>query len=133
MRHEQHLLSEAESRKVIDEVNAWCRRTGTNYNKLVTAARVHVSTRHAVRFRSRRLTIATAQKLRETMSSRPHGIDKDDHKARVQLIARQVVETQRAEVAAVPLHVDRSPCPSCGSRRDLGCVHWERFERGAYA
>lgn len=125
LRHEHFLLSEADSRRVIGEVDAWCRRTGTNYNKLVTAARVAVSTRSAVRQRQRRLTIETASRLRTTMAAHPQGIGKAEHKARLSQ-ARQAFRP-----VEMPQRVDRSPCPNCGTRRDVGCVHWARFERGA--
>lgn len=123
MRHEHLLLSEGESLAVIEEVNAWCRRTGTNYNKLVTAARVAVSTRSAVRKRRRRLMRETAARLVATMSANPQGISKREHKGRLSA-------ARAAFVPPAPLvRVDRSPCPKCGARRDIGCEHWERFER----
>jgi len=123
MRHEHLLLSESESRAVIAEVDSWCRRTGSNYNRLVTAARVAVSTRSAVKHRNRRLTLETASRLRSTMSGNPHGIGKHEHKARL-------LRVREAFVPPPPLiRVDRSPCPKCGARRDFGCEHWARFER----
>lgn len=129
-----HLLTEADSRKVIDEINAWCRRTGSNYNRLVTAARVAPSTRSAVRSRQRRLTIETATRLRTAMKANPHGIGKGEHKARVRSQARDALDRQRAkrqaDFPAVRIAVDRSPCERCGARRDLGCSHYPRFERG---
>jgi hypothetical protein len=136
MRHEQLLLSEADSRAVIDEVNAWCRRTGTNYNKLVTAARVAPCIRSVVRHRGGRMTIATARKFRDAMEAHRYGISKGDHKTRVLVRAGEAVSRQRARhrvaFPAEPLRVDRSPCPRCGARRDIGCVH-TRFESSAYA
>jgi hypothetical protein len=126
------LLTEDESRMVIDEVNSWCRRTGTNYNKLVTAARVNETTRYAVRIRGRRLTIQTADRLRNAMRVHPHGISKDDHKVRVRVSSAEKLERQRSkrrrDFPAEAVRVDRSPCPKCGARRDLGCEHWARFE-----
>ncbi|ALJ15347.1 hypothetical protein ATM17_21510 [Sphingopyxis macrogoltabida] len=131
MRHEQHLLSEAESRQVIDDVDAWLRRTGTNYNRLITAARVNASTRHCVRIKHRRLTIDTAHRLRDAMQAHPRGIGKGEHKARVRAAAAEQLERQRAkrrrDFPALPITVDRSPCPRCGVRRDLGCDHYPRF------
>jgi|GEM_PF-6336457 len=127
MRHEHLLMSETESAKVIDKVDAWCRRTGTNYNKLVIAARVAVSTRSAVRRRRRRLTLETANRLLRTMQGYPQGITKGEHKLRLST-ARLVVH-----VAELPPRVDRTPCGYCGARRDIGCVHWDRFERGSVA
>lgn len=131
MRHEQHLLTQAESIGVIDEVNSWIRRTGTNYLRLTTAAGVAPSTRSAVRMRQRRLTIDTADKLRAAMHAHPHGIARGEHKARVRLSAQQTLERQRDRhrrdfPADVPT-IDRTPCPRCGIRRDVGCVHTGRF------
>ena len=131
MRHEQHLLTQAESIGVIDEVNSWIRRTGTNYLRLITAAGVAPSTRSAVRIRQRRLTIHTADKLRAAMTAHPHGIARGEHKARVRLAAQTTLERQRAkqtrDFPAAAVVVDRTPCPRCGIRRDLGCVHSGRF------
>ena len=113
MRHDHLLLSEEESRRVIDEVNGWCRRTGTNYNKLVTAARVNPSTRGWVRSGRSRLTFTTAAKLREAMRANPHGISKGEHKTRL--------ANYRARVAPpppAPPPVDRSPCWKCGIPMD---------------
>ena len=126
------LLTEDESRMVIDEVNSWCRRTGTNYNKLVTAARVNETTRYAVRIRRRRLTSDTATRLRTAMRANPQGITKGDHKVRVRAATAEKLERQRSkrrrDFPAEAVRVDRSPCPKCGARRDLGCEHWARFE-----
>lgn len=137
MRHEQHLLSEDESRKVIDEVNSWCRRTGTNYNKLVTAARVAPCIRSSVRFHGARMSHATADKIRTAMRANPHGIAKHEHKARVREVAHGIVARQRMKhsrnfPAARPV-IDRTECPRCGALRNHGCEHWARFESGAYA
>lgn len=114
MRHDHLLLTDEDSRRVIDEVNAWCRRTGTNYNKLVTAARVNPSTRGWVRNGRSRLTIATAAKLREAMRANPRGIEKGEHKTRL--------ANYRAMFTAPPPPpppIDRSPCIKCGTRMDL--------------
>ena len=121
MRHEQHLLSEVESARVIDELNAWCRRTGTNYNKLVIAARVAVSTRSAVRRRRRKLTIETATRLRVAMSEHPNGISKGEHKARLSRARAEAVKT-----IALPPRVDSRTCDLCGARRAVGCRHHPR-------
>jgi hypothetical protein len=112
------LLTEAESLAIVDEINRWCRKTGTNYNKLVIAAGVNVSTRSSVRHRQRRLTIDVARRLQATMSSYPQGITKAEHKARLrkmyQPIPREEIESRR---------VNREPCPKCGTRADIGCKH----------
>lgn len=112
------LLSEQESRTVIDDVTAWCRRTGTNYNKLVTAARVAPSTRSLVRRQKRRLTLETANRLRSTMLRYPQGISKAEHKSRLEQ-RRTAVTVERIP----PRIVDRTPCPRCGVRADIGCRH----------
>ena len=136
MRHEHLLLNDADSQAVIEEVNAWCRRTGTNYNKLVTAARVNPTTRSGVRNRGKRLAVSTAQKLRMAMAAYPNGIDKGSHKARVRRSATEYLDSQRARQARnypAIVRVDRSECKTCGARRDIGCEHWARFEFSAYA
>ena len=128
MRHERLLLTIDESRELITEINRWCRKTGTNYNRLVIAAGVRPSLRSSVR-RGTRLTITTAQVIRSTMAQNPLGIDRDDHKRRVKRRARdQVLRQQQREQAAFPaepIRVDRTPCPRCGVRKDIGCRHWE--------
>ncbi|PQM29413.1 hypothetical protein CVO77_00295 [Sphingopyxis lindanitolerans] len=125
MRYGQDLLGQTESRVVIDEVNSWIRRTGTNYNRLVTAAGVAPSTRSAVRTRQRRLTIDTADKLRAAMAAYPHGIERGEHKARVRQAARQALDRQRAKQSRdyPAALVDSSLCVKCGARRVLGCEH----------
>ncbi len=123
MRLEHHLiLSEAESQKVIDEVNAWCRRTGTNYNKLVIAARVNPSTRGWVRRGRSRLTIATAAKLREAMRANPNGISKGEHKTRLANFRAMYVPPPPP-----PALIDRSPCWKCGVPMDRHGPRCPRF------
>lgn len=113
MRHEHLLLTEDESRKVIEEVNSWCRRTGTNYNKLVTAARVNPSTRGWVRNGRSRLSIMTAAKLHEAMRANPRGIAKGEHKTRLANYRAMFTPPP-----PIPQPVDRSPCIKCGTRLD---------------
>lgn len=126
MRHEAFLMSEAQSREIIDQVNAWCRRTGTSYNKLITAARVAPCTRSHVRMGKRRLTHQIAARLIATMQSNPYGIAKDDHKRRVREVeARALTRVITRRMAEPPRIVDRTPCPRCGTRRDIGCRHFE--------
>lgn len=59
MRHEAFLMSETESLEIISQVDRWCRRTGSSYNKLITAARVAPCTRSHVRMGNYRLPCAT--------------------------------------------------------------------------
>lgn len=131
MRGDNSLLSNDESSRVIDEVNAWCRRTGSNYNKLVTAARVNESTRYCVMMRGRRLTTKTAIRLRSAMHAHPFGITKTEHKVRVRAVSAEKLERQRSkrrrDFPAQPVPVDRTPCGKCGVRRDVGCSHHPRF------
>lgn len=129
MRHERLLLTIEESQMVVSEINRWCRKTGTNYNRLVTAAGVRPSLRSSVR-RGTRLTITTAEVIRSTMAQNPQGIAKDEHKRRVKRRARDQVRRQQqreqAQFPALPVRVDRTPCPRCGVRKDIGCRHQER-------
>lgn len=125
MRFAGMLLTEDESRELIGEVNDWCRRTGTNYNRLVTAAKVAVSTRSAVRHRSRRVTMMVAARLRAAMRDNPHGITREAHKARL----RRPALAQAVVTYLQP--VDRTPCSRCGIRADVGCRHsanWSAME-----
>lgn len=121
MRYEGQLLTEDESRDLIREVDRWCRRTGTNYNKLVTAARVPPSIRSSVKVRKKRVTKDVAARMRRIMRDFRQGITKEDLKQHVALSltrARALSETQIES-----LRVDREPCPKCGVRRDHGCKH----------
>ena len=132
MRHERLLLTIDESRALIAEMQRWIRRTGTNYNKLATAAGVNPSIRSDVRFRNIRLTITTAEKVRSAMASNPRGISKAQHKRCVARRARErlarVQQRDRIIHPALPVRVDRSPCPRCGTRKDIGCKHWEKVD-----
>lgn len=129
MRHERLLLTIDESLALIAEINRWCRRTGTNYNRFVTAAGVRPSLRSSVR-RGTRLTITTAEIIRTTMRDNPRGIDREEHKRRLKRRADDVVRRQRQRVAAtypaVLVRVDRSPCPRCAVRKDIGCKHFPK-------
>lgn len=122
------LLTEAESRAIIDEINRWCRKTGTNYNKLVTAANVGPSIRSDVRLRKRRLTMTVAKRVRTIIVSYPQGISKAEHKARLrrmnQPLPREEIESRR---------VNREPCSHCGTRADIGCKHsiWSANRHGS--
>lgn len=127
MRHERFLLSSMESEQLIRAVQSYLHNTGTNYNRLVTAAGVNPSVRTDVKKRGKRLTMKTADKLRAAMRQNPNGIPKDQHKRTVirrtrERINRVKQKTQQA-YPAQPLRVDRTPCPRCGVRKDIGCKH----------
>ncbi|MES2782939.1 MAG: hypothetical protein V4657_09090 [Pseudomonadota bacterium] len=73
-------LSVEDSKALIDEVDRWCRRTGTNYNKLVVTAGVGVTTRHKVRMKGQAVSVVVAARLRHTMHKNRHGITKKKYK-----------------------------------------------------
>lgn len=135
MRFKGLLLSHAESRKVVAEVDAWCRRTGTNYNKLIVAAGVAPSLRSDVRCRGRKLTTMTAQKLRRTMLQFGAGISRAQHKEHLGLRREQeslrIAVQRQVREHVESLRVDRTPCSNCGVRADMhrefGCGR--NFER----
>lgn len=126
MRNEEFLLTVEQSRQVIAEVNRWIRRTGTNYNRLVTAARVNPSIRSDVRHRGRRLTIETGRRLERAMKLNPGGIKRDDHKRRVREQAAEMLQRQRerikADYPAAPPKMESRMCPRCGARAGM-CEH----------
>lgn len=132
MRHEEFLLSHDESRQLVRAVNAYLDRTGTNYNRLVTAAAVNPSIRSDVTTRDKRLTIHTADKIRSAMKQNPTGIPKEQHKRtiirRTKERINRVKQKTREGYPAQPVRVDRTPCFKCGVRKDIGCEH---FPKGA--
>lgn len=108
-------LSPADSRKLIEEINRWCRRTGTSYNKLVTAARVRPSLRSRVLTKGMCVSVRVAEKLRRAMREHRAGISRAEHRERTRLPPPSPpIELPR---------VDREPCPYCGVRADVGCRH----------
>lgn len=130
MRHEKFLLTHLESASLIAEVNRWIRRTGTNYNRLITAANVAPSVRSAVKHRKRRLTIQVADRLRRAMRLHPDGIPRGEHKRRVERRGRERLrrQQQRRRITFAAVRVDRTPCSRCGARRDIGCKHWKKID-----
>lgn len=125
MRYEGCLLTEAESQALIDEVDRWCRRTGTNYNKLVVVARVGVTTRHKVRLKGQRLTKEVANRLSQAMAAYRFGISRDEYRQMpkpwrgARIVARlPVVE---------PVRVNSETCGRCGARAGR-CDHTANFE-----
>ena len=137
MRFKGCLLTRAESLELMDKVDTWCRKTATNYNRLVTAAGVNVSIRHHVRKKDRRLTRATATLLRKAMRENPGGIAWQDHKARVagqrRELRAEISRQVRAEVIQMNVQrVDRTPCPRCGVRADVGCKHTRVLSANGY-
>ena len=109
---EADLVSEQRALEIIAELDRWCRRTGTTYNRFVTAARVPPSTRSKIRQGRLRLTIKLANRITATMADNPRGIRKGE--------SAHVVIPRHTPVR---LTVDRSPCPRCGVRGDIGCKH----------
>lgn len=121
-------LSEADSVRLIEDINRWCRRTGTNYNKLVVAARVGPSLRSMVLKQGRRVSVRTAKKLHAAMRKNPAGISLVQHKLRMAAAERGYYERseERKLIANDELEsrrVNREPCPYCGIRADIGCRH----------
>lgn len=127
MRYEGCLLTVEQSRALIDEMDRWCRRTGTNYNKLVVVARVGVTTRHKVRLKGQRVTFEVADRLRGTMKRYRFGISRDEYGKlpkpwgvgdTTARLKRKVVEMARVE----PLRVNNATCGRCGAREGM-CEH----------
>jgi hypothetical protein len=121
MRYEGQLLTEAESAALIDELDLWCRRTGTNYNKIVIAAGVAVSLRSMVRTKGKRVTITVSNRLRKAMREFGKGITRQEHRARLSLILSRPSQMSIDEIQQ--RRVNREPCPRCGVRADVGCKH----------
>lgn len=110
------LLTHEEGRELLTQIESWCRRTGTNYFRLVTAARVPPNTRSMIRQGKRRLTIILANRLTVAMTQNPHGISKERHqRLRIPVVIARPMPTPAP---------DRSPCPRCGTRKDIGCKHF---------
>ena len=114
MRYEGCLLTEDQSRALIDDVDLWCRRTGTNYNKLVIAAGVGVTTRHKVRMKGQRITLKVAARLRDAMRKHGSGISREEYRSvekpwrrEVKILASDFVGLTRASSEI---------CHRCGSR-----------------
>ena len=128
-------LSLSASVALMNEVDEWCRRTQTNYNKLVTAADVGCTTRHKVRAKGQCISVTVADRLRSAMSQFPSGIPKDRHKRRLASI-RKTHALPSVKIAAVNLEsrrVNREPCSRCGIRADIGCRHSVIWSAGAVA
>lgn len=112
------LLTHEAGLELLKQMDGWCRRTGTNYFRLVTAARVPPNTRSMIRQGKRRLTIKLANRLTTAMEKNPRGISKERH---YQHRISSVPLPQRPTPPPAP---DRSPCPRCGTRKDIGCKHF---------
>jgi hypothetical protein len=106
---EADLVSEQRALQIIALLDRWCRRTGTTYNRFVTAARVPPSTRSKIKQGRLRLTITLADRITRTMDENPRGITKGQQRVHV---PRHV---------PAPILLDRSPCLRCGVRKDIGC------------
>lgn len=120
MRYEGCLLTIEDSRRLIDDVDRWCRRTGTNYNKLVVVARVGVTTRHKVRIKGQRVTFAVAARLRNAMLDYPRGISRDEYRKKPKPWSggRILPITPKPE----PIRVSSATCSRCGAREG-NCEH----------
>lgn len=75
------LLTADEAKALLADMERWIRRTGTNYFRLTTAARVPPNTRSMIRQGKRRPTVKIAMRIRAAMSANPRGIDRDKHLA----------------------------------------------------
>lgn len=109
------LLTHDQAKKLLVDMERWCRRTGTNYFRLVTAARVPPNTRAAIRQRKRRITIKLANQIKTAMRKNPNGISKESH------LRNRLAPPPPPPPA--PIVIDRTPCPFCGIRADIGCKH----------
>lgn len=76
------LLTEAKSLALVEEIEQWCERTGTNYNKLVVAAGVRPSIRHMIRVKGKRVTPNVAARLRRAMRDYPEGISREEYRGK---------------------------------------------------
>lgn len=121
MRYEGCLLTLDESNALIEEMNAWCRRTGTNYNKLVGLARVSATMRSSVRTRGKRVTMDVAARLKAAMKANPQGIKETNYHGRNCAIMAAPIRQAAAEIEL--RRVNREPCFYCGVRADVGCEH----------
>lgn len=113
---EADLLTADEAKALLAEMERWIRRTGTNYFRLTTAARVPPNTRSMIRQGKRRPTVKIAIRIRAAMSDNPRGIDRDRH------LANRLAPSSEPRRVPAPI-ADRSPCPRCGTRGDIGCKH----------
>jgi hypothetical protein len=127
MRYDGILLTGAESLALINEVDRWCRRTGTNYNKLVVTAGVAPGIRHMVRIKGKRISAAVAARLRQSMRDHRKGITREDY--------RQIAKPWRREAEAIiatisqPIRMAQETCRRCGAREGM-CEHTRGFESG---
>ena len=115
------VLSYQDSLALLVEVDQWCERTGTNYNRLIVAAEVGVSTRSLVRNQGKCMSLRVAGRLRYAMKKYRRGISREQHRERI--AAAQEVRVEDVGGAAEPLRVSRDPCPRCGARGDVDCGH----------
>lgn len=127
LNYQNGLLTHAESCALLDVVERWCSQTATNYSKLMLAAGVAPSIRSHVRLKERPITEATAAKLQTAMEANPSGISKSQSKTRRREIEQSAFARVQATVVAIaaathPI-VDRTPCPWCNVRGDIGCRH----------
>lgn len=111
------LLTADEAKALLADMERWIRRTGTNYFRLTTAARVPPNTRSMIRQGKRRVTKKVAARIRSAMRANETGIEWEKH-----------IHNRKLSASPEPIYVpapiaDRSPCPRCGVRGDIGCKH----------
>lgn len=121
------LLTKEESRALIEEVNRWCQRTGTNYNKLVVVADVRPSVRHMIRMKGKRVTPDTAARLRETMRQHRYGISREEYRAKPKPWGTAVVEALSPLLPEL-VRVESTQCGRCGARTGQ-CEHTRQSGR----
>ncbi len=122
------LISREESLALLNDIARWCRRTGTNYNKLVGDAGVAPSFRSFLRSRRTEcVSLEISKRLRDAMKCNPHGIKVAKYHGRS---SSAKAGYQPAEIVQL-VRVNRDPCFSCGWRGDLGhspsCQHFESY------
>lgn len=111
------VLSYQASLALMLKVDQWCERTGTNYNRLVTAAEVGVSTRSIVRNQGKCVSVAVASRLKMAMKRHKDGITLEEHRTRLAASKEPGLPVAEAPVQ----RVSRDPCARCGTRGDLEC------------
>jgi hypothetical protein len=113
-------ISREESLLLLNEMAKWCRKTGTNYNKLVGEARVAPSFRSYLRSNRREcVSVEVAGRIRDAMKRNPHGLKEPNYHGRS---CSAVANSQPAPVVEI-VRVNRDPCFRCGVPADRGCEH----------
>jgi hypothetical protein len=110
---EADVLTREQSAQLLADLEDWCRKTGTSYTRLVTFARVPPSTRSRIRRGLCGITHDLANRMRTVMRDHPQGILKTEKPS-------YCIIQHKPDPTPIP---DRSPCPRCGVRADIGCSH----------